>query len=525
MSSLWTHKLWTHKILVPIACLTVTLFSGVYNKAMAQAWPVTAEWTDRTEDEYSEWVKQHATVDFFNNPNKVGQGRIGVDCAKAAFVMRAAFAAEKGLPFKFIGHDRKLYDAQTHKTNRTDPEDRILSFLATVASYTSVAALEYNSFPIVVNPKSVKPGVVYSFQMPGLAGHESGRHTFIVRDVLPSGMIHFIWATVPASTRNLTEFITLPEYMPLTTTIDNQWGFRRFFQPDDYERFANRRNKNLTAELKQIPSLRKRGFNPDDQVIITTKVVEVLGNKRKELPDVKYVPPVISDAFVSDNADADPKLTVIPLYHEALVKRLETDLPETAKGRMERIVKNMCFLVRDRIGSVAEGYNYYWRGPMRMMISENNMNRCPSEQEIYNYTTPNRDDQIRKFIISSRNWLASNQEQASKEQNLYNVADALFNAEKFRNLSDSEKSDLESLFSQFSINGLEMGSGGVSCNLDLQLTNGSIKLNAETLSRIIESFQTEGMISSEPWTSLERRWGMVPSQDLSAEASPNCALE
>jgi len=179
-----------------------------------------------TKDEeltYSKWIKEEVNQDIFSNPTSAYYG-IKTDCADAAFALRAIYAYEQKLPFKFILNDNLII---TEKSNRFDhvSNDEIKKLKALIEFISDHVGSEGlasdNTYSIDL--KAIKPGDLYISRWKNNKGQLT-RHVYIIKDILPTGDLLLYSSTVPRAIRPL-----LPRKgMPLRIFKEMPFGFRRF---------------------------------------------------------------------------------------------------------------------------------------------------------------------------------------------------------------------------------------------------------------------------------------------------------
>jgi hypothetical protein len=517
-----------------------------------QVWPATAVWTDATETEYAEWIKVNATHDFFTNPNKPLGGVVGADCADAAYMLRAVFAYEKRLPFIVRGVEGWLNAQNISLSSRTEL-GRLREFLGKIRDQVSVETLKWNSFPIELNSETVKPGILFAFAIPQEEGTDSGRHTYTVRDLLPSGLIHFVWATVPAVPRPFSERIQWPYYMPVSPQMNNQWGFRRFFQPQDYELLMRGKH----AEL--LEAQRRRGRHDTDQWSIAQavrqeyeKAFQRYQERQRQLDQERrrnHAALVAAEAakpalqrqriapyqsiqiprplrfttpFVHDEPDTPREISVIPSYHSWILSRLATGTPERMDEKLERDFRNLCYYARERVGFVEEGYNYFFER-RRVVRAPGVFNRCPTQAEIYDYTTPSRDNEMLRFLASTKSWYLANREEIrSNHYDWFLVNETIYGDPSTIGDASKQAAARELVASW------PLPNEGA-CQIVIQDRVGQNRVPLELSLRDIRlRFEQPRLISPWPWVSMGRRWGLqnppaLVGNGTNPEAQVNCS--
>ena len=495
--------------------------------AHSQAWEATNEWNGmQTELEYERWLLGKFTTDFYYKKTGLLMGDVGVDCGKAAYVARAVFAFETKRRFLAWGRDNNWIDSSRPAPYTGKPEEKLRAFLKSqVIGRTNVESMKDNTFPIQIQGDKLGPnsefvrrttltaGVVFNFQLPGFESNEAGRHSYIIKDITAGGYIRFIWATVPIAPRMMSERTLYPIYMPTLVSVNNQWGFRRFYQPNDYANkvlelknkipldgrtqnnpiaqeaesnmqtllktrgynlahqnelaqevlndyeaekesrrvvggFAPRSKTTAKADMEKPelisrPSYKESEITPNgpymsapgyrritildvifdrsrrrideligigqpsivDQMIEDARrLSEELAEKNRPKPNIirNIVFPKLKQngTFVTDDVIVEG-VSVINIYHGKLISLLQRN-EETLEQSLQRQYFNICSYLHDRVSAIEEGYQYFFTYN-KIMSAPYKFNRCPTLDEMYNYTTPDRDGEFRDYVAGVRN--------------------------------------------------------------------------------------------------------------------------
>lgn len=498
-------------VIVFCFCLTLSQF------AQSQAWIAENEWNGMsTELEYEQWFLKNFSTDFYFKKTGLLMGTVGVDCGKAAYVARAVFAFETKRRFLALGRDNAWIDSSAKANYTGTPEEKLRAFLRSqVVGRTNVESMKDNTFPIQIQRSMLTAGSVFNFQLPGFENNEAGRHAYIVKDLTPGGYIRFIWATVPVAPRVMSERTLYPIYMPLIVSVNNQWGFRRFYQPNDYVSGVLEIKKSIPltgelntsaaieAEQKMQALLRSRGYNltfqnelaketlvdyeteKENRRVVgvfaprtkaTTKTAassvqtpvqkylqlpppgpyiaapgfrpvtiqdilsdhqrarldklmgigqpsivdqiledarrtsEDLAEKNKPRPkivrDISFPPLKRNGTFVTDPDVIVEGVSVISVYHGKLITLLQQE-DETTEQALQRQYFNLCSFLHDRVAAVEEGYQYFFTN-QKIVSAPNTFNRCPTLDEMYNYTTPDRDTAFKDYVSALLNYYYAN---------------------------------------------------------------------------------------------------------------------
>lgn len=502
-------------VIVFFICITLSQF------AHSQAWDGKVPWNGMaTELEYQQWFLDNVTTDFYFKKTGLLKGEVGVDCGKAAYVARAVFAYETGRRFLARGHDNTWIDSSAKVAYTGTPEQKMRAFLKTeLIRKVNVESMKDNTFPIQVDRSTLTAGTVFNFQMPGFESNEAGRHAYIVKEITPGGYIRFIWATVPIAPRMLSERTLYPVYMPTNVSVNNQWGFRRFYQPQDFTNDVlttkakiplNGRLDSaaaMDAEIKMQEMLKSRGYNATHQNDLAKEVLsdleiekesrrivggfvskppakisaskntniqteksilsqvtppgpyiaapgwrpitlidvlsersreqlnksmgigqnsivdQILVDARASLPEsnetakprttvvrkITFPPLKQNGTFVSDPDSIVEGVSVIKIYHGKLITLLQYN-KETLEQNLQRQYFNLCSYLEDRQSAVEEGYMYFFVYK-KIVSASNTFNRCPTKDEMYNYTTPERDSELKDYVLSLKNFYYANRDE------------------------------------------------------------------------------------------------------------------
>lgn len=328
--------------------LLLSLLTSV--SAFADVWKSEKEWMAEDESKFSAWI----TTDAFNkrifvdptSPYK----NLATDCADVIYAARIIFAFENKLHFKSFnptkqdGNFWKKYI--TNNTNLFDkyPEgaERVKAYISYLGKFSDTKILaKEDSYPILL--KDIKPGDFYVTEQ-DFNGTQI-RHTYIVKKVYASGIFDLYYSTLPYMVRELKTHRGLP----LFPYAREPFGFRRFKAPF------------------------------------------VLDSLEKDLPSFSLEQYDLLKKFGPDNVLAE------------ISKSIRTE-EEGLKGRLDRLLSNLCRSMNDRIEAVEES--------LRFVASVNG--RCVSRAEFNNLSTPIKDQRI----LSQINTLAQYWRALIKEKKL-----------------------------------------------------------------------------------------------------------
>ncbi len=172
---------------------------------------------------YSQWIKEKMNQDIFSNPTSAYYG-IKTDCADAAFALRAIYAYEQKIPFKFVLNNNEIINEKSTKfdhisINEIEKLKALIEYISDNVGSEILAS--DNTYSI--NLKAIKPGDLYITRWKNNKGQLT-RHVYIIKDILPTGDLLLYSSTVPRAIRPL-----LPRKgMPLRIFNEMPFGFRRF---------------------------------------------------------------------------------------------------------------------------------------------------------------------------------------------------------------------------------------------------------------------------------------------------------
>ena len=137
-------------------------------------WPVTQKWSWKMEQEYSQWVRENLTPDFYI------KYQVPTVCVDVVYTLRWIFAREHGLPaantiYEMVersnGQKEKVYRLFTNYSRfpndhlPTAPEwnkdRRFLAALDYLVHHANSPLLWTDSYPIAINNESLLPGAYH----------------------------------------------------------------------------------------------------------------------------------------------------------------------------------------------------------------------------------------------------------------------------------------------------------------------------------------------------------------------------
>ncbi len=195
---------------------------------LSPLWKVTQAWSSDWENQYSQWVRDEISPEFFKNH------AIATDCADVAYGLRWIFARNHGLP----AADHLVGDGYLLTQDSMKPEwmalptsdlwyedQRFLAALDTLFRLTFTHTLLQDSYPVAINPETFKEGIHH------LAVSGSSGHTLVVKKVdLSSDQaspLTMMNSTVPQEIRVL----AVDGYWSPAQPTEETGGFLRFQWP------------------------------------------------------------------------------------------------------------------------------------------------------------------------------------------------------------------------------------------------------------------------------------------------------
>ena len=210
-----------------IMSLWVVLF--VHNNLQAAVWKTENQWNAEAEEEFAEWVEDDWTLDILTNP-KSPYSKLKVDCADAVYTMRILYAFENALPFamKDPTGGSNLISNEMSRFDHLAKYDRLKAFLKYVYDMGSTATLEYDTYSIPLNKKSVRSGA--------LILEREKRHTYTIKKIEDSGqpLLYFSSLGNPGSMLVRKSWPQVDWIFPSGMTSPN--GLRWFRQPADLKK-------------------------------------------------------------------------------------------------------------------------------------------------------------------------------------------------------------------------------------------------------------------------------------------------
>ncbi|MEO5344480.1 MAG: hypothetical protein H7842_14330, partial [Gammaproteobacteria bacterium SHHR-1] len=173
----------------------------------AAVWPNKNQWNERWEQRFSDWVAKEFGADFFTRGPYAG---IRHDCADAVYYARLIFAYENRLPFAAL--NGRLSNS-SGEFDHLPARQRLRRFIDQVGNGVSSVTIMQDTYPIALERKHFRPGVVAALPRRLKDGSEQPGHDQIVTRVERNGVVHYLKSTVPAKVQRL-EHTTLVSFIP-----------------------------------------------------------------------------------------------------------------------------------------------------------------------------------------------------------------------------------------------------------------------------------------------------------------------
>lgn len=310
--------------------LSTVFISTLSAKAAVWTTDVNRQWTTQDEQNFSQFVKNEVTPDFFK---KLGSpfSDLKLDCADAHYGLRIYYAWTNDLPF-YMGN--KYYSNTTTMFDKfSDAKQRVAQFIYYVVENNGVENLAHSdTFPVAI--KNIKPGDIFLYKIESSPGMYS-RHTYIIKNIRSNGTLDVLYSTQARKKAGLpmnieTRFVFKNNrWIPNHTGSDkNSYGFRRLKTPQNYS----------------IPT--------------------------SSIPDANYEQYALATQL-GDN------------FFDYVKNQLATT-QETPEELMTRMYESICHELYERVEVVNLGLEY------RKKIN----NTCMNPQDYDTYSTPSRDGGI-----------------------------------------------------------------------------------------------------------------------------------
>lgn len=306
-----------------------------FSNLQAVVWENSNQWDESFELKYREWIKSEEVNPKIFVDVKSPYSGLHLDCADLAYVLRAIFAYENGLPFQVknpvatVKSKRQYFSNDMDKWDNQDKALKIKSFLTFIANSLGSDTLSFfDTFPVKLD--KISSGDIFLFKI----DKEDGaiRHTYIIKNVNEKGLFDIIYSTQSVK--------------------------------EDQKMFYSRKNKQISSLF--IPQS-ARGFKrmkwpshyslPGEEVIIAPDQSDEQYELAAQMGGVKF----------------------FKYLQKLLQVRAETYLEE-----LSRLMADICFSFGERKNVVMAAQKFLTK------IS----NRCMDYQEFDAFSTPNLDNTI-----------------------------------------------------------------------------------------------------------------------------------
>jgi hypothetical protein len=211
----------------------ITLMAIIFSSKGA-VWENENSWSLEWEEKYRQWVvSEKFRRDLFTNKESPLY-KVKTDCADAVFAVRLFFSYLHKLPFAIEnpsgtrrgeGQDPPKHMFIDNQLTRWDqlenPHQRLRAFLKYIGESVGSDYLARGA-TFAVKPKAISSGDAYIYK------NGNGFHSYIIKQVYPTGNQRLWWSTVPRAVRRFSEKIGLPDL----SFEKRPWGYRRFRWPE-----------------------------------------------------------------------------------------------------------------------------------------------------------------------------------------------------------------------------------------------------------------------------------------------------
>lgn len=315
------------------------LFLGLQSRAAV--WQAQQTWNTEWEQRYSAWVRSSFNEEIFVSGPYKG---IATDCSDAVYYGRLIFAYENKLPFVIAdpsGGSNRLSNKMSRFDSISDPLKRMRRFMVYIGAMTNTKTLPIDSYPVAIRRTQVRPGTVWTrprrsennfFRRIIRRGTSQAGHAETVKNLSDTGVLTLIGSTVPYTVRQL-HTTTSMVYMPEGAST----GLRNWLWPEQY---GQSKSQIPGYSLEQFSSLGRSG-------------------ERRNLNQW--------------NRDVQKRLAL---------------REETKAESLRRLADDICGLVHDRVGLIADSEE------RRRELG----GACMDRDDYESYSTPSRDKRIKQTV-------------------------------------------------------------------------------------------------------------------------------
>ncbi|MCX7014777.1 MAG: hypothetical protein NTW86_19885 [Candidatus Sumerlaeota bacterium] len=195
------------RFILPTLALFSTIAVALFPRAcLASAWPVERQWTEEEEQNYSRWVERIASKQWRSANVMLHSKELNSlydkeddhmfyysDCGDLPYIVRAYYAFKRRLPYVWNVVSGGRYTKTPNTTEKTFDN---LSFKGTAQQFftdvcevssanyrTAPQATDSFTYPIAINPQSLRPGMVF---------YSPNGHCGVVVEVRTDGTVKLI---------------------------------------------------------------------------------------------------------------------------------------------------------------------------------------------------------------------------------------------------------------------------------------------------------------------------------------------
>lgn len=324
-----------NKKFIPILFLLFTL------KSFSAVWEDTNTWSPEFEKNYQDWVEKNWTKYFFSSKNLPDGSEnpflgLRLDCADNVYSTRIIFSYFNKLPFAMNDSSggKKLITNKMNRWDKLSENKKIRNFLVYIFNLTSTKSMHRDTYPVALTADTIHAGNM-------ILTTESNHHSWMIKSILFSGIPHLVFnsSITPTSTAVMQE-------------RDNKW-------PNGVWVFQDNSTPAGNAGI--------RYWRP----------LEYL----KE--PVWSVPGYSEDQYKLKPSQWSPTLT-------KLLKKRDED----AQGKVDRIIRNICADIDQRIDAVNDAE----------LAAKAIEYACMSAEDFDTHSTPNKDARLADAILDLRSY-------------------------------------------------------------------------------------------------------------------------
>lgn len=206
-------------------------FAGLHS-ASAQVWSHSSlKWNENFEQQYSKWIKDSVSTEWLQQNNFVFS-KWHVECAEFAYLTRLYFSYINHLEFAMVddaAKKTKLSSLSTKWNHIASEQLRVQAFAREVIGKANTSTLPQDTVLIPLTKQFIQPGII-------IAGDQKRDHTWVIKEINPSGIPKLIYATLPGSEYIYQSFVFPPAQSAFPQgklPNEKNGGLRRFKWPED----------------------------------------------------------------------------------------------------------------------------------------------------------------------------------------------------------------------------------------------------------------------------------------------------